>query len=119
MVRWRGEVPTWDRIRCVIEGYCGGADYDFSRYPWAVIFLAGYVSFEFRGLGHPREAVFDEMHPPEERRRIEVFIHEPSESDPGAFVGVGVITRHADRFTRDVADGLARVFCEAFDGAWE
>lgn len=117
-VYWSDTVPTKEQVWAVIKGYFGEADYDF-RYPRSAISLPGHVSSPFRGIDPSRDAAFDMMHLPGEKRRIEVFFHEAEPGNPNVPACLDVITRNADRFTNDVADGLARVLCEAFDGTLE
>lgn len=59
------------------------------------------------------------MDPDLKSRWIEVFAYPQDLSSSKSLPNYGVITRHADEFTNDVADGIATRLARAYGGRME
>lgn len=113
--------PTTSQVRAFLVDYCGGAA---KRIYWQHLGCRYYVTL----IGAPSRATRRVRHhsrasrwmdPDLKSRWIEVFAYPQDLSSSKSLPNYGVITRHADEFTNDVADGIATRLACAYGGRME
>ena len=109
-VNFKTKKPTKEQLQMILEDYLGGiGEIECHSSRWFVA-LPGKPSFPFRRLDGLED--YQAMYSQADGRYFEVYINlEPAADNPN----IDVLTRVADEFTNNVAQGFAELIARYFN----